>query len=151
MLLLKICVCLFRHVPALDRTTHRVPLSMPRGADTENIPPLIPTRDAKTRPLSHYPRVSGLARQRRRHAARSANASPLSTSTNIYASEDIPVVFSGSLIVESVSPKPSAPLTTGLVTPRASQTSIPTRFLVSPPPEKETRRRMVSFNAPHFP
>jgi hypothetical protein len=123
----------------------RFSLSMPRGADAENIPPFVPARDVKTRPLSHYPRVSGLARQRRRHAARGANSSALNTSTNIYASEDIPLIFSGSLIVESVSPKLSGPLT-GLATPPASQITVPTRLPMSPPPEEEIMKQQVSFN-----
>lgn len=122
---------------------------MPRGADAENIPPFVPTRDVKTRPLSHYPRVSGLVRQRRRHAARSANTSALNISTNTYAPEDIPLVFSGSLIVESMSPKP-APTMTGLATPPASQTTVPTRLPMSPPPGEEIIKQRVSFNIAHF-
>jgi hypothetical protein len=130
---------------ALDHINdNRVSLSMPRGADAENIPPFVHMKGVKTRPLSHYPRVSGLARQRRRHAARSANASALNISTNTYASEDIPLVFSGSLIVESISPKPSAATTTGLVTPPANQKTVPTRLPMSPPPEEEIRRHQVS-------
>lgn len=142
---------MFQHVQAWTTTTtiafpsRPLALSMPRGADAENIPPFVPARGVKTRPLSHYPRVSGLARQRRRHAARSANASALNISTNTYASEDIPFVFSGSLIVESMSPKPSAATTTGLVTPPASQITVPTHLPISPPPEEEIRKHRVGF------
>jgi len=149
--LLKICVCLFQHVQAWTTTTTiAVSLSMPRGADAENIPPFVPARGVKTRPLSHYPRVSGLVRQRRRHAVRSANASALNISTNTYASEDIPLVFSGSLIVESMSPKPSAATTTGLATPPASQITVPTHLPMSPPPEEEIRKHRVGVGTSYF-
>lgn len=150
--LLKMCVCLFPARAGLDHNNdNRVSLSMPRAADSENIPPFVPTRGVKTRLLSHYPRVSGLVRQRRRHAARSANASALNLSTNTYASEDIPLAFSGSLIVESMSPKSSTATTTGLATPPASQITVPTHLSISPPLEGEIRKYRVSVGTSYFP
>ena len=133
--------------PHLD---NRVSLSMPRGTDAENIPPFLPTGHVKTRPLCHYPRVSGLARQRRRHATRDANASALNISTNTYASDDIPLLFSGSFIVEGMSPEPSAVTKTSFATAPANQRAVLTRLSMSPPLGEETRRQQVSLNASHF-